>query len=184
MIIESVLITKNKDNTPHFAAAGVEYSLDIISFYLYKKSKTAENLLNKKEGVVNISDKALHIVKSALSASDFSIKRTENINSYYLADSCSYSEFICRDIKEKNDKYIIEAEVISKNNIRDYNGFNRANNLLVETAVKVSRINIKYTKSEVEKFLDENRRVIFKTASADGIKCYYFLKDYLKNLGG
>ena len=184
VIIEAVLTTLNSDKTPHFSTAGVKLNADIVEFYLYKSSKTAENLINTKKGVINITDSALHIVKSALSEPDFEVHKTADTNCFYLKNSCRYLEFNAAEAAEKKEKYLIRADIISRNNLREYIGFNRASNLLVEAAVMASRIGISCSSEEARNFLQKNRRIIIKTAGAAEIKCYNFLKKYLKYPGG
>lgn len=182
MIIETVMTTINKNKTPHFAAAGVELfsdKSDRVEFYLYKDSITAENLLKTKKGVINITDSALHLVKSALIEPDFQVKKTPDKDGFYLSRACSYLQFNVNSTAEKKEKYSIEAEIVSRVILREYRGFNRASNLLVEAAVRASRIGISTSRKEVKEFLQKNKRIIIKTAGSREIECYHFLKDYL-----
>lgn len=184
VITEAVLTTVNSNKTPHFAAVGIKLTADRAEFYLYKSSKTAENLINTKKGVINITDSALHIVKSALAEPDFEVKKTADTGCFYLKDSCRYLEFNYAEAVDKKEKYFIRADIISRKNLREYRGFNRASNLLVEAAVMASRIGISCRREEVKNFLEKKRRIIIKTAGEDEIKCYNFLKKYLKYPGG
>lgn len=184
MIIETVITTLDKNNEPHFAAVGVEIDGNNLHFYLYKGSRTLENIKERKTGIINIVDKAEYLIKAALRNEELPVNRIEDANLFYLKDSCRYYKFKMLDAVEMENKYKIEGQIIFEKTNRKFLGFNRANNLLLEAAVKASRIGIKTTKIEVNSFLDSNKRVIMKTGDKNTENLFNFLKKYINNLGG
>lgn len=184
MIIETVITSLNNNEELHFAAIGVEFFNQKLSFYPYKESKTLKNIIDRKEGVVNIVDKAEYLIKAALGDNELPVNKIKDDNLYYLKDSCHYYKFKVISAFKMGDKYKVSAKIIFDQRNREYIGLNRANNLLLEAAVKASRIGIKTTEKEVSNFLDKNKRVIFKTGDKNTEYLFNFLKKYIDNLGG
>jgi hypothetical protein len=184
MIIETVITSLDENSKIHFAALGVEFFKQKIVFYPYQGSKTLENIINSKEGVINIVDKAEYLIKAALGDYHFSVNKIKDDNHYYLEDSCHYYKFRLISVSEIDDKYKVSGKIVLDQSNREYFGLNRANNLLLEAAVKASRIGIKNTCKEVDTFLDNNRRVILKTGDENAEYLFNFLKKYINDLGG
>jgi hypothetical protein len=184
MIIETVIISLDDNEKLHFAAIGVEFLNQKISFYPYNGSKTLKNILDRGEGVVNIVDKAEYLIKAALGEYKLPVNNIKDDNFYYLKDSCRYYKFKVISAIKMENKYKVNAKIIFEQMNREYIGLNRANNLLLEAAVKTSRIGIKTTEKEVNDFLDNNKRVIFKTGDKNTEYLFNFLKKYIENLGG
>lgn len=184
MIIETVITSLDENRNIHFAALGVEFFKQKIVFYPYQGSKTLENIINSKEGVVNIVDKAEYLIKAALGDYQFSVNKIKDDNQYYLEDSCHYYKFKLISVSEIDDKYKVSGKIVFNQSNREYLGFNRANNLLLEAAVKASRIGIKNTAKEVDAFLANNRRVILKTGDENAEYLFNLLKKYINDLGG
>jgi len=184
MMIETVIITLDKNEDINFAAFGVELQKAKLFFYPYQGSRTLENIINRQEGVVNIVDKAEYLIKAALGDAQLSINKIKDEGLYYLKDSCHYYQFKVNDITEMDNKYKVSAKIVLEQMNRAYLGFNRANNLLLEAAVKASRIGITTTEEEVNSFLNNNKRVIFKTGDQNTEYLFNFLKKYIADLGG
>lgn len=184
MIIETVITSLDENEELHFAALGVEFFNQNLSFYPYKESKTLKNIISRKEGVVNIVDRAEYLIKAALGDYKLSVNKIKDDNLYYLKDSCHYYKFKLLSVLEMDDKYKVSGKIVFDQMNREYLGFNRANNLLLEAAVKASRIGIKTTVKEVIAFLANNKRVILKTGDKNTEYLFNFLKKYIDDLGG
>ncbi len=184
MIVETVVTTKEENKHIHMAALGVKFDGDNVFLYPYKGTKTLANILKDKSGTINIVDKAEYLVKSALGNGSFKLNPAQKNNSYYLADCCHYYEFEMISFKKLDDKYEIKAKITNDEFIREYLGFNRAANLLVEAAVTASRIGISAEIEDLLNFLEEYKRVIFKTGNKKDEDTFYYLKNYALDLGG
>ena len=178
MIIETVMTSLNNKNELNFSAIGVQFIKDKLVFYPYKNTITAENILATKRGVANIVDRSYYLVLAALSEASFAVKETALAN-YYLKECCKYYEFQISAISDLGKKYKITAKITAQNNIRNFIGFNRADNLLLEAAVIASRIGITKKVKDLKNYLAENREIIFKTGDHKSKESYLFLKEYL-----
>ncbi|MFW5961712.1 MAG: DUF447 domain-containing protein [bacterium] len=184
MIIETVITTQTKTDNIHFAALGVEFSAEKIVFYPYQDTATADNILIKKRGVVNLVDRAKFIVLSALSDQKFNVKKTADCRGYYLEKCCHYYEFKVISIENLEAKYKVTAEITADKFIKEASTFNRANNLLLEAAVIASRIGISFNKKDLLDYLEKNRRIIFKTGDRESREVYNFLLNYAEKQEG
>jgi hypothetical protein len=177
MIIETVITTINELGRIHFSAVGVKFFKSKALFDLYKKSDTFENLKIKDYGIINIVDKAEYFIKAALSSEKIDISEIKKNELYYLTDCCSYYHFKVLKIKDCGRKYRVEVKILRKKENRKYIGFNRANNLLLEAAIIASRIGITKNKNDLKKFLENNKRIIFKTGDKNTKKLLKFLEE-------
>jgi len=184
MIIETVVATKAENKYIHLAALGAKFVDDKVFLYPYQGTKTLANILKEKSGTINIVDKAEYLVKSALGNGSFELQSADKTDNYYLADCCHYYEFEMLSFKQMENKYEIEAKIINDKFIREYLGFNRAANLLVEAAVTASRIGISSEAEDLLSFLDKHKRVIFKTGNKKAKETFDYLKKYAHDLGG
>lgn len=178
MIIETVITTQTSADNINFAALGVEFFEEKLVFYPYKDTATAKNIKNSRNGVVNLVDRAEFIVLSALSDQKFKLKKTAELNCYFLEECCHYYEFKVLLVEDLGEKYKVTAEIIADKFIKEAFTFNRANNLLLEAAVIASRIGISFDKKDLLDYLDKNKRIIFKTGDKESKKLFNFLLKY------
>ena len=142
MIRESIVITTDLKNKPHVVPMGINYKKGKLIISPFIPSKTFLNLQENPYAVINFTDDVNIFVDSLLGKSNFEIKPTKKIKSFYLKKTLSYIEVkVVKFIKNKiRPKF--ECRIINKTTIGSFNGFNRAQLSIIEAAILISRINI------------------------------------------
>ena len=145
-IIEGLLLTLNDDRTVNLSPMGVRFSTDgnMILLRPFKTSRTYQNLARKAAGVFHITDDAVLIARAAVGDVDVLPPLTpiHGTDLGYLSDACQwhYLKLQSQDLSEA--RALFEMRVSNRGVIRNFMGFNRAKNSLVEAAILATRVGI------------------------------------------
>jgi hypothetical protein len=182
MIIECLLSTLSPEGSVNFAPAGVVMAGKGVSLEIYRGSDTHANLERSGKGVINITDDILAIVKATVSDPQLPVFSTDPPGGFVYENTCRYAFFEINEQKEELYLSYFQGLIISEGRLRECGGFNRARHLLLETAVNVSRIGIKYSVTEVLKSLNAQKNIIIKTGGEKEREAYFFLKEFLEKI--
>lgn len=145
-IVEGLLITLNDNRTVNLSPMGVRFSNDgnMILLRPFKTSRTYQNLAREAVGVFHITDDAVLIARAAIGDIDAlpALTPIDGTELSYLSDACQwhYLKLQSHDLSEA--RAIFEMRVSDHGVIRNFIGFNRAKNSLVEAAILATRVGI------------------------------------------
>jgi hypothetical protein len=162
--IYEVIITSGNKKKPNAAPMGI-FTDDFrnIKLKVYKSSRTCENLLAKKEFVVNFVDDLGVFFSSIFSKEKLRYKNAKKISAPVLSFANSWLELKVNDMKDLGDKIEFYAEIIFFEEIKKKKNekvklINRAKFLVLESLIKSTK------RPFLKKEIEENLRVIKKVA--------------------
>jgi hypothetical protein len=170
LILEALVTTLDADGSPHLAPMGPRVAADWSRFTLrpFPTSHTYKNLLRHREGVIHITDDALLLAKAAIGEVGEmpAVRPAECVRGYVLVDCCRYFEFVVKSVDASEERVSIEAEVVRAGRVRDFFGFNRAKNAVVEAAILATRLHL-LPLQEVAAEFAKLRVIVSKTGGPD-----------------
>lgn len=146
MILEGIVTTLNDDATLNIAPMGprVDAGMVLARFELrpYRSSTTYQNLKKRGEGVFHITDDVLLLAQTAIGLPPSPAPETrpaDVVAGRILLSSCRYYEFRLIELDDREERTMIVVETAAQGRLRDFLGFNRARNAVVEAAILATR---------------------------------------------
>ena len=162
MITETIVTTLNREGKVNFAPMGVTIGDGEILIRPYKESTTYHNLLSTGAAVVNLTDNARLFAESAIASPQFPAFPADMIQGVVLKEACSYYECTVREADLAHERASFHCRVVKKGVLREFIGFSRAKNAIIEAAILATRVRF----LGVEPILQEFRRfaeIVWKT---------------------
>lgn len=179
MITETIVTTLNEEGKANFAPMGVTIGDGEILIRPYKESATYRNLLATRAVVVNLTDNASLFAESAISSPQFPALPADTIRGLILKDACSYYECSVKEADTMQERANFHCRVVKKGILREFIGFNRAKNAIIEAAILATRVRF----LGVEHILQEYRRlaeIVKKTGGEEESRAMRFLQEYVE----
>lgn len=146
MILEGLVTTLGPDGRPHLAPMGpaVDPGMTRLLLRPFLTSTTYQNLVRHGEGVFHVTDDALLIARAAVGAvGEFPpVRPAARVRGSVLSDACRYYEFVVQGVDPAEQRVRIDAEVVAAGTLRDFIGFNRGKNAVVEAAILATRFHL------------------------------------------
>jgi hypothetical protein len=146
MILEGLVTTTAADGGPHLAPMGptVDPGMTRLLLRPFPSSTTYQNLLRHGEGVFHVTDDASLIARAAVGAVREvpPTRPAGRVGGFVLRDTCRYYEFVVRAVDTSRERVHIEAEVVASGVQREFIGFNRGKNAVVEAAILATRFHL------------------------------------------
>lgn len=142
MIIESILTTVDAAGTVNFAPMGVEWGEDEIVVKPFVETTTFQNLSATGAAVVNLTDDVLIFARAAISTAQFPAFPAAQVAGVVLEAACSWREVRVRAIDATPPRSRIATAVVHRGFRREFVGFNRARNAVIEAAILATRTHL------------------------------------------
>lgn len=182
-IVETIVTTVDEQGEANFAPMGVIIEPSEILIRPYKDTATYQNLVSTGQAVVNTTDNALLFAECAVSSPQFPAFPAEKVRGLILQDACSYYECAVRSLEMSSERAEFTCEIVKKGFLREFIGFNRAKNAIIEAAILATRIRF----LGKEKILEDYTRfeeIVKKTGGEQERKAMAFLLEYIKGAKG
>jgi hypothetical protein len=179
MIIESIVTTLNELGEANFAPMGVTIGEGEILIRPYTDSATCRNLVATGAAVVNLTDNCRLFAESAISSPQFPTFPAELVTGLVLTDACSYYECSVMRTDTASKRATFRCKIVKKGILREFIGFNRAKNAIIEAAILATRVRF----LEVETILQEYHRlaeIVQKTGGEQEVWAMRYLQDYVE----
>jgi hypothetical protein len=182
MILEALVTTTNPDGTPHVAPMGPDVAPDFSRFQLrpFPSSKTYRNLVAHPEGVIHVTDDALLLAKASVGAADprARVRLADKVKGFVLVGACRYFEFKVSRTDTSEPRVRIDADIVNVGTLRDFWGFNRGKNAILEAAILATRLHL-LPLDDVAAEFKRLRMIVDKTGGPDEFEAMTFLDEYL-----
>ena len=139
-ILEAIVITQDENGLPNFAPMGVTFEDESIFLRPYKETTTYTNLAATGQAVINLTDNVLLFAEGAVGQPQFPTLPAEQVKGLVLQDACTYYECSVRDLYEEGERARFACTVVKKGVLREFVGFNRAKNAIIEAAILATRV--------------------------------------------
>jgi uncharacterized protein len=180
VIIESIVTTVDAKGAINFAPMGVEWGEETIVLKPFLETTTFRNLSVTGVAVVNITDDAMLFAQGAISSPQFPSTPATVVTGAVLDAACSWRELRVLTIDSTPPRSRIEARVVHRGTKRDFIGFNRARNAVLEAAILATRTHM----LPPEQIRDEYARlqiIVDKTAGPREREAMDFLTHYVRS---
>ena len=182
MILEGIVTTISAEGEVNIAPMGPRVDADMDRFLLrpFNTAHTYHNLRSHPEGVLHVTDDVLLLAQAALGKMDATPALTpaRKVRGWVLADACRFYEFRVLAINDHQERVSIEAEVVHRESVRDFFGFNRAKHAVVEAAILATRIGI-LPLAEIDADFRKLEVIVQKTGGDAEKEAFAFLQEHL-----
>jgi hypothetical protein len=179
MIIESIITTLDSQGAINFAPMGVEWGEDVIVVKPFLETTTFRNIQATGAAVVNLTDDVLLFAQAAISNPQYPAGPATVIRGAVLEAACSWRELEVRSIDATPPRSRIETRVVHHGKRREFLGFNRARNAVLETAILSTRLHL-IPRAEIETDLAKLQIVVNKTAGSREFEAMELLTDFIR----
>jgi hypothetical protein len=162
MIIEAILSTLDAENRPNFAPMGVLWSEETITVRPFRQTQTYRNLLASGYGVVNLTDDVLAFVQTALYDAVLPHFPATAVPGVVFQGACSWRELDVVAEVGTAERAEVRCRVVGKGWQRDFLGFCRARNAVIEAAILATRLHL-YDPTAVSEALERYQEIVEKT---------------------
>lgn len=146
LILEGIVTTQSKAGEVNIAPMGprCDAKMNWLTLRPFKTSTTYQNLCDNGEGVFHVVDDVLLLAQAAIGRIDPQplMLVSMKVQGFILQDACRYYEFKVEKIDASQNRAEIDATVVGSGRIRDFFGFNRAKNAVVEAAILATRVHL------------------------------------------
>lgn len=177
-IIETVVSTVGEDGQYHFAPMGIMWKESRLVIRPYTNTTTYRNLQRVGEAVVNLTDNVLIFAKSALSCESFPAQPATRVQGAILDDACSYYEVAVEESRDAGERATLVCRVVGEGWVRQFAGFNRAKNAVIEAAIVATRFRWLPAES-VRGELQRCARIVEKTGGDQEREAFAYIQRYV-----
>lgn len=178
-IVETIVTTVDEQGEANFAPMGVVIEPSEILIRPYKDTATYRNLLSTGQAVVNITDNVLLLAECAVLSPQFPAFPAEKIRGLILKDACSYYECAVKSAETSGERTSFVCGIAKKEVLREFVGFNRAKNAIIEAAILATRIRF-LGKDKILEDYTRFQEIVKKTGGDQEKKAMAFLLEYVK----
>jgi hypothetical protein len=143
MISEGIVTTLSARGELNIAPMGplVGDRMQALLLRPFRTSRTYQNLKAHGEGVFHVTDDVLLLARAAVGVVDPPppVLPARVVRGHVLADACRFYEFRIRSVDDREERAKFEADVLHAESLRDFFGFNRAKNAVLEAAILATR---------------------------------------------
>jgi hypothetical protein len=142
VIIESIVTTLDAGGTANFAPMGVEWGEEEIVLKPYLETTTFRNLQATGTAVVNLTDDVMLFAQGAISNVQFPGAPATVVRGVVLEAACSWREVRVRSLDATPPRARVVTGVVHRAVRREFLGFNRARNAVLEAAILATRTHL------------------------------------------
>lgn len=180
MIIETIFSTLDPEGHPNFAPMGVEWGDQEMIVRPFRNTHTYRYLMDAGYGVANVTDDVLLFVQSAFSDVSIPCFPARQVPGVVLSAACFWRELAVIDEKEGNtERAEIRCRVVGRGWQRDFLGFNRGRNAVIEAAIMATRLH----QRPIEQMwaeLERSQEMVRKTGGAREQQALDYVVDWVR----
>jgi hypothetical protein len=177
MIIETIVSTLDEAGKVNLAPMGVVWDDDTLIIRPYRATTTYRNLVATGQAVVNLTDNVLIFAQTAVAEAAFPCFPAAVVKGVILADACAYREVTVQDTDEGPNRAMMRCRVVKAGRLRDFLGFNRGKNAVIEAAILATRLRW-LGRQAVQAEFGRLAEIVAKTGGEQEEAAIQFLKDY------
>lgn len=177
MIIETIFSTVDTSGRPNFAPMGILWGDELMTVRPFLVTTTYHNLVETYCGVANLTDNVLSFVRTALSDAQLPHFPAQQIRGVVLEDACTWRELEVLSLGGDKERAEIRCRVVGRGQLRDFVGFNRGRNAVIEAAILATRLHL-HDAAEVSSALERYEEIVHKTGGKQEREAMQYVQDY------
>jgi len=142
MIRETIVTTMNADNSVQIAPMGIREENNLVIIAPFRPSTTLDNLERGGAAVINMTDDVRIFAGCLTGHYDWPTVPAHKIRGYRLQDPLSHLEVEVTRLEEDAERPRFYCEIRHQESHRPFQGFNRAQNAVLEAAILISRLHM------------------------------------------
>ena len=178
---ETIVTTKNIDNTIKISPLGIYIDEEVLRIKPFKPSTSLDNLLRNKSGVINYVDDvrifASCIVKKSIK---IGLSKVDKIDCSRIESAISHTEFVVDHVDDDNIRPTIICRPVNEEIHKMYYGLNRAKSAVLELCILASRLGIVSDK-KIRDEIEYLNIAIEKTAGNNELEAWAWLNEYINS---
>lgn len=193
MIVEVIFSTLDPGGQPNFAPMGVTWNETEMIVRPFRNTSTYRNLVATGAGVANVTDNVLTFVHTALDKHPPDDERMTNIRRWphfparhvrgvVLEEACYWRELAVIDMDAaaagETERATVPCRVVGGGRRRDFLGFNRGKNAVIEAAILATRLHL-YPLSDIQAAFQRYREIVHKTGGRQEREAMQYLDEYV-----
>jgi uncharacterized protein len=180
VIIESIVTSLDPAGRANFAPMGVEWGEETILLKPFLETTTFRNVSVTRAAVVNLTDDAMLFAQGAISNSQFPSFPAVVVRGVVLDAACSWREIEVVSIDDSPPRSRIETRVVHRGFRREFLGFNRARNAVLEAAILATRTHL-LPKEQIRDDYARLQVIVDKTAGPRERAAMALLVEYVQS---
>lgn len=142
MIYETIVTTVDAQGLPHIAPFGIREREGLTVIAPFKPSTTLENLLTRRQAVVNFTDDVRIFAGALTGRYEWSVFPANAIEGFVLQAALAHRELELVEVLEDELRPQLLFRTVHEEMHAGFRGFNRAQAAVIELAVLVSRLHM------------------------------------------
>lgn len=180
MIVETIFSTLNRNGEPNFAPMGLEWGEDFVTVRPFRNTRTYQNLCSHGYGVASITDEALAFVQCGLYKMVLPHFSAQVVPGVVFRRACSWRELEVSSQNGSNDRADLRCRVLYKGWQKDFLGFCRAGNAVIEATILATRLAF-YDQDTVRAAFTRYGEIVDKTGDEAEKEAFRLVRDYIQN---
>jgi uncharacterized protein len=179
MIVETIFSTIDEKETPNFAPMGIVWGEENVLVRPYRSTQTCHNLRTNGYGVANLSDSVLAFVQSGLYGAVLPSFPATAMPGVVFREACSWLELAVISQGGSDERAEFQCRILHKGRQRDFLGFCRAGNAVIEAAILATRISL-YDQKRALDDLNHYMKIVEKTGGEADKQAIQLVYDYIR----
>jgi len=179
VIIESILTTMDARGAVNFAPMGVEWGDDEILIKPFLETTTFHNLKATRVAVVNLTDDVMLFAQGAIADVQMPAGPAARVRGVVLDAACSWRELEVQSLDATPPRARIVTRVVHRGVRREFLGFNRARNAVLEAAILATRTHL-LPPEQIQADFARLQVIVDKTAGPREREAMALLTDYVR----
>ncbi len=182
MILEAIVTTLNSDQSVNVSPMGPQVDASMKEFTLrpYDSSTTCQNLIRTGQGVLHVTDDVELLARAAINQLDPlpEMLPASAVEGRVLTEACRWYAFQVHTVDDRNERVVMECQVVDSGSQREFFGFNRAKHAVLEAAILATRI--QFLPAElIRNQLEQLAIIVGKTAGDQEQRAFDLLQRYV-----
>ncbi len=177
-INEIILITESEDGSPYIAPFGVRERDSLILIAPFRPSTSLNNLLSGRRATINTTDDVKVFAGALTGRRDWPVNKTES--AFILESALSYKVLSLENIEDDEQRPNLYFRVLEEQNLKPFQGYNRAQAAVLELCVLVSRLQM-LPMEKIASEIEYLRIAIEKTAGDHELEAWGWLVEAVEN---
>lgn len=162
-IVETIVTSLDPTGELNVAPMGVDWAEDELVLKPYRNTATYRNIAATHEAVVNLTDDVRIFATAAISNPVFPTRPATLVRGRILEAACSWRELRLEEGEGTPERSRFVGQVAHRGFAREFVGFNRARNAVLEAAILATRIRF-LPREEVLSGYERLQVIVDKTA--------------------